>query len=397
MSSDQSSRFLPLSVPVLNGNEEAYVLEAVRSGWLSTAGPFVERFEALVREITGAAHAVATVTGTEALHLGLRAAGVCPGDLVIVPTLTFIATANAVSYCGATPVLAGCDRYMNLDADSVERFFVQRCRRGDDGVAVETSSGRPVRAIVPVHVFGNPADMVRLLDVASAFGAVVVEDAAESLGSTWTDGPLAGRATGTVGQGGALSFNGNKIVTAGGGGCYVTNDAAVAERVLHLTKIAKTDEVRYWHDEVGYNDRLTNLPAALAVAQLEQLGRFVEAKRANYTLYADALDGIDGVSLLGAPEGTSPNHWFYSILVEPEEFAMDRERLMGVLAEQRIQSRPVWGLVHMQRPYASAPRWEVDSAVWFWERVLNIPCSSDLTAEDIERVASAIRAAGKGR
>ena len=396
MSDTLGPPLLPLSRPVLSGNESVYVTDAVESGWVSTAGPYIERFEARVREITGASFSVATITGTSALHLGLRAAGVVPGDLVIAPTLTFIATANAVRYIGATPVLVGCDDYMNIDVDAVVSFLEQRCDRDDDGLTRERQTRRVVRAIVPVHVFGNPCDMARLLAVAAEHDIAVVEDAAESIGSKWSAGPLAGRSTGTVGHGGILSFNGNKIVTAGGGGAYLTHDECAAERVRHLSTVAKSDKVRFLYDDVGYNERMTNLPAALGLAQLELLPDFIATKKRNWELYADALNGIEGARLLGVPDGTEPNYWFYSLVVEPDDFGMDREALLCYLDERAIQTRPVWGLIHEQPPYADAIAWHTDSARWFWERVLNLPCSTDLCEADVGRVVAAIRDAQRG-
>jgi aminotransferase in exopolysaccharide biosynthesis len=387
---------LPLSRPVLSGNESAYVTDAVQSGWVSTAGPYIELFEAKVREITGASFAVATMTGTSALHLALRAAGVGQDDLVIAPTLTFIATVNAARYIGAIPVLVGCDEYMNINVDAVVSFLEQQCDRDDEGLTRERRTRRVVRAIVPVHVFGNPCDMARLLAVAAEYDIPVVEDAAESIGSEWSAGALAGRSTGTVGHGGILSFNGNKIVTAGGGGVDLTQDERAAERVRHLSTVAKSDKVRFLYDDVGYNERMTNLPAALGLAQLELLPGFIETKKRNWALYADALNGIEGVRLLGVPEGTKPNYWFYSLIVEPDEFGMDREALLRYLDERAIQTRPVWGLIHEQPPYADALAWQTDSARWFWERVLNLPCSTDLCEADVERVVAAIRDAQRG-
>jgi perosamine synthetase len=397
MSEKASTGSIPLSVPVLAGNEWAYVKECLDTAWVSSAGSFVTRFEAAVCELTGAAHAVALVNGTAALHLALLVAGVRPGDLVIVPTLTFIATANAVRHAGADPVFVDCDGFMNIDPAGVRSFLEEACEPGPDGAPVERASGRVVRAVVPVHVFGRPADLAALLPLAEEHGLAVVEDATEALGSRWTAGPLAGRAAGAAAAGGGVySFNGNKIVTSGGGGMYVTPSAADAARVRHLSTQAKTDTVRFVHDEAAWNYRLTNLAAALGVAQLEQLAGFIAAKKAAHDLYAELLADVPGVRLLGAADGTAPNYWFISALVDPSEFGLDREGLMQSLREVGIDTRPVWGLLHEQAPYSRCTSWRVEKAWWFWRRVLNLPCSSDLTPPEVERVVAAIRATRKG-
>ncbi|MFA5844866.1 MAG: LegC family aminotransferase [Coriobacteriia bacterium] len=387
--------FLPLSEPVLGGNEWRYVKECLDTGWVSTAGRFVTAFEDSMCDRTGAPNAVACQSGSAALHVALLSLGVGPGDEVIVPTITFIASVNAVAYTGASPVFMDCDGFMDIDPAKVAGFLESECERTDRGV-VDRATGCVVKAIMPVHVFGNPCDMVSLLEIADVWGLPVVEDAAESIGSTWTAGPLAGRHTGSVGTFGAFSFNGNKIITSGGGGMLVSPDAALAQHARHLTTQAKADTVRYIHDEVGYNYRLTNVQAAIGLAQLELLDRYIKVKRENHAAYVDALQSVPGVSVLGVPEGTSSNHWFYSVLIEPDEAGADREKVMAALHEEGIQSRPVWELNHRQAPYRAARAWGIERAQWFWERVLNVPCSTNLTRTDVERVARVVRDVCRG-
>ncbi len=387
-----SEPFLPLSAPVLAGREWDYVKECLDSGWVSSAGSYVERFEERLCALLGAPHAVALVSGTAGLHMALLAAGVRPGDRVVVPTLTFIATANAVRHAGAEPVFVDCDEFMNLDVAGVRSFLDEACQPGPDGPH-ERSSGAPVRAVLPVHVYGRPADLAALTPVAAEHGLAVIEDATEALGSRWTGGPCAGRSVGTVGQSGVFSFNGNKIATCGGGGAFVTHDAAAAARVRHLSTQAKTDTRRFVHDEVGWNYRLTNVAAAIGLAQLEQLAGFIAARRACHERYAALLADVPGIDLVGVQEGTQPNFWFHSILVDETAFGRDREGLMEALAEKGIETRPVWGLLHEQAPLRDCTAWRIERAPWFWRRVLNLPCSSDLRPDDVERVAAAIRAA----
>ena len=389
-----SESFLPLSVPVLGGHEWDYVKDCLDSGWVSSAGSYVERFEERLCALIGAPHAVALVNGTAGLHMALLAAGVRPGDRVVMPTLTFIATANAVRHAGAEPVFVDCDEFMNIDVDGVRSFLTEACEPGPDGPR-ERSSGAPVRAVLPVHVYGRPADLAALAPLAAEHGLALVEDATEALGSRWTGGPCAGHAVGTVGHGSVFSFNGNKIATCGGGGAYVTSDDAAAARVRHLTTQAKTDTRRFVHDETGWNYRLTNVAAAIGVAQLEQLAGFIAAKRAGHELYAELLADVPGVDLLGFQEGTSSNCWFHSVLVDGAVFGRDREELMTILAEQGIETRPVWGLLHEQAPLRDCTAWRVERAGWFWRRVLNLPCSSDVGPHDVARVVAAIHAAGR--
>lgn len=381
---------IPLSEPVVAGNEVAYVTEAISSGWLSS-GPYISRLEDAVRETTGADHAIAMSSGTAALHIALLLAGVGPADEVLVPTLTFIAPVNAVRYVGAEPVFMDCDEHLNLDAVKVAEFLERECEDTVEGPR-DRLTGRRVRAVVPVHVFGSPGDTAPLLEVCDRHGVAVIEDASESLGAYWTAGRLAGRQTGTVGRYGVYSFNGNKIVTCGGGGMLVTDDADAAARARHLINQAKADPVRYVHDEIGFNYRMTNIVAAIGTAQMEKLPGFIAARRANQQRYAERLDAVPGLRMLDAPAGTSPNWWFYSLIIEPAEFGLDRDAVMQALDAEGIQTRPIWYPNHLQAPYRGCGAYRIERATWFWERVLNLPCSSDLTAEQVERVCGAILA-----
>jgi len=233
--------------------------------------------------------------------------------------------------------------------------------------------------------------MERIVEVAERFGLPIIEDATESLGSRYTEGPLAGRATGTIGLMGAFSFNGNKIITTGGGGMLVTDDESLATRARYLFNQAKDDSLRYVHESVGFNYPLTNVAAAIGLGQIEQLPDYIATKRANRARYVDGLAGVSGLRVMEAPQGTDSNCWFYALLVEPDEFGMDREELMGRLSEARIQSRPLWLPIHMQTPYASCTVVAPEHAVWYWNRILNLPCSSNLTASDVDRVVETVR------
>lgn len=388
--SDPAPRFLPLSVPVVTGNERVYVDECLETGWLSGAGAYVGKFEAAVCELTGAKYAVACASGTAALHVTLLVAGVGAGDAVIVPTATFIASANAVRYCGADPVLMGCDDRLGLDPALLEEYLAAN-HDPATGTVIDAASGRTVKAIMPVHIFGDPCDMERILALGERYRIPVIEDATESLGTRFTEGALAGRATGPLGFAGTFSFNGNKIITTGAGGMIVTDDEAVADRARYLCYQAKDDALRYIHGAVGFNYAMSNVAAAIGLGQIEQLRQKIEAKRANRAHYAAGFAGAPGLRFMEAPAGTDPNCWFYTLLVEADEFGMDREELMRRLAEVGIQTRPLWMPVHLQAPYAGCTVVGPERAVWYWERILNLPCTSDLSADDVDRVVQAVR------
>jgi perosamine synthetase len=396
MLDDLSRPSIALSVPVVRGNEKLYVSDALESGWIASCGKYLEAFELGVAELAGTKHGVGVVNGTSALQLALRLLGVGPGDEVIVPTLTFIAPVNVVRYVGAEPVFMDCDDYMNLDPAKLEAFLDEECDAGP-GHPVNRSSGRPVRAVIPVHVFGNPCDMASIGRIAKKHGLAVIEDASESLGSAWTEGPLAGRHTGSVSDIGVFSFNGNKIVTSAGGGMIVTDDDDLAAEARYLATQAKDDGLAYKHGDVGYNFRLPNMSAAVGLAQLEQLPGFLDTKRRNFELYREQLAGVGGLTLVEAPPGTAPNYWFYSLIVEASEFGLSRDSVMARLSEEGIETRPVWYLNHLQKPYLTDQSYKIERAPWFLDRVLNLPCSSDLAAEQVLTVCESLRALGPDR
>lgn len=385
--------FIALSEPNITGNAWKYIKECLDTGWVSSAGAYVETFEKKLCSFTGAKYSAAVVNGTAGLQIALQLSGVEAGDEVIVPALTFIAPVNAVRYLGAEPVFMDCDDFMNLDAVKLGEFLGTACRKSGKGL-VNKKSGRLVKAVMPVHIFGNPCDMAAIMFLARKYGLKVIEDATESLGTYFTSGKYKGRHTGTIGDFGVYSFNGNKIVTTGSGGMLVTADRKLAEKAKYLTTQAKDDAVRYVHNEVGYNFRMTNMQAALGVAQLEQLPAFIRRKKENYEFYKKALSGVKGLELLGVPAGTAPNYWFYSLVIDKAAFGLDREGLMAALAKAGIQTRPVWHLNHLQKPYMDCQAYKVSRAPWFVERVLNLPCSTGLTKEQAGRVVKAIKAAG---
>ena len=377
------SNFIPLSVPNLKGNELKYITEAVETEWVSTAGPYVTEFENKLAEYVHVPAAVSCQNGTSALHISLLLTGVTRDDAVLVPTLTFIAAVNPVKYIGAEPGFMDCDDSLCMDPKKLEKFCETECDFVD-GKLIDRATGRHVKTMVVVHVFGNMADMEAILPIAKKYNIKVVEDATEALGTYYTDGPFKGRFAGTFGDVGAYSFNGNKIITTGGGGMIVSNDEELLKKAKHLTTQAKADEVNFIHDEIGYNYRMTNLQAAMGLAQLEQLEGFITVKERNYKAYKKALDGKKNMSIINFREGIRTNYWFYSICFKDDDGS--RDALIKKLSDAKIQSRPIWGLISDQLPYEGSRTFELEKAPWFWKRVVNVPCSTNLSEEDCKRV-----------
>lgn len=366
---------IPLSIPHLSGNEWAYVKQCLDENAVAAAGTFLGRFEKSVSEYVGAPHAVAIVNGTAALHLAMRVVGVEPGDEVIVPDFTFVAAVNVVRYCGAIPVLLDVDRETaTLDPRAVERFLREECMREGDRV-VNRRTKRRVHAIIPVHLYGHPADLDPIWKLAREFGLVVVEDAAECLGAKYR-----GVRVGSKGDIACLSFNGNKVITTGCGGMVLSGRKDWVDRCRHLSTQARAHPTDYIHDEIGHNYRMPNLNAALGVAQMECLERYLQKKRRIADRYLKA-----GLPLLREAEWAWSSCWLNTILV-------DRPGEIGAaLRKQGIECRRVWPPVHRQTPYRECPVYSTEGADWLFDRGLNIPSSVGLEDSQLDRVVEALR------
>ncbi|MFH1216577.1 MAG: LegC family aminotransferase [Pseudomonadota bacterium] len=360
--------FIPLHEPKFPGREKEYVNAAIDSTFVSSVGQFVNQFEDMICQYTGAGHAVATVNGTAALHAALIVAGVATGDEVITQPLTFVATANAISYCGARPVFIDVDRdTMGMSPVSLENFLDQNTLQ-KDGCCYNRTTGRPIRACVPMHTFGHPCRIDKLVMICRRHHIKLVEDAAESLGSRYKD-----RHTGTFGDVGIFSFNGNKTITCGGGGVIVTDDQVLAQRAKHLTTTAKIPHpYAYEHDELGYNYRLPNLNAALACAQLENLDRFLDSKRELATLYKNFFSTQQTMDFIPEPEGARSNYWLNAILLKDLK---TRDHFLTVSNKAGVQTRPAWTLLNRLHIFKHCQTDELINATWLSERIVNIPSS----------------------
>lgn len=391
---------IPLSIPELGGNEWKYIKQALDDNWVSSVGPFVGRFEEEVARVAGMSHAVATVNGTSAIHATLVALGVGSGDAVLVPALTFVGTVNPIRYCGAEPVFIDAEPVSwNLDPEALKRYLSEGAMLDrEHGCWRDRQTGRRLRAIIPVHLYGHPADMDPILEMADRFGLDVVEDATEAIGAKYK-----GRPVGGLGRAGCFSFNGNKVITTGGGGMVVTADRALADRVRYLTTQARDDAREYVHHEVGFNYRLTNLQAALGLAQIERLPEFLVVKRRHARQYAKALATVPGVAPQGCHAWAESTHWLFSVRVQPGTYGCDRSGLIDALERAGIQSRPLFRPIHLQPPYRGSPVWSRSGsggalvAEAIYAEGVNLPSSVGLTEADVDRVCRVVaRRTGDG-
>lgn len=360
--------FIPLHAPVFPGNERKYVLDAIDSTYVSSVGAYVNKFEQMMCDITGASYTVAIVNGTNALHLALLLAGVERNDEVLSQSLTFIATCNAISYLSAAPVFIDVDKdTMGLSPDSLKRFLDQNARKGNDGFCYNKNSGKRIKACVPMHTFGMPCRVDEISAICDQWNIVLVEDAAESIGSTYK-----GKHTGTFGQLSIFSFNGNKTITCGGGGAIVTNDEKLARRAKHLSTQAKMPHAwEFIHDEIGYNYRMPNLNAALACAQLEQLDTFISNKRSLAHLYHTKFKSLN-VSVVEEIAGAQSNYWLNGVLFDDRN---ERDEFLKYANDNGVMTRPAWELMHRLKMFIGSDKAPLPNSEWIADRLVNIPSS----------------------
>lgn len=365
---NEPEAFIPLHVPHFGGNEKKYLLDTIDSTFVSSVGAYVNRFEEMMVDITGARYAVATVNGTTALHLAMVLAGVKYNDEVITQPLTFVATANAIAHAGALPVFVDVDRdTMGLSPAALKAFLEEFATMNAEGACINKKTGRRIAACVPMHTFGFPLRIDEVVDVCAAYNIPVIEDAAESLGSYYK-----GKHTGAFGLLGTFSFNGNKTVTCGGGGAIVTNDERIAQKAKHLSTTAKIPhQWEFVHDEIAYNYRMPNLNAAVACAQLEQLAAFIENKRQLAGQYAAFFNGSP-VSFVQEREQTKANYWLNTVIF-PDHQA--QQEFLEASNSRKVMTRPIWQLMNKLPMYAGCQTGKLDNAAWLEERVVNLPSS----------------------
>jgi perosamine synthetase len=378
---------IALCEPELRGNEWKYVKKCLDSGWISSVGSFVDRFEHELTAYVGAEYGVATSSGTAALHIALIVSGVQPEDEVLVSTLTFVAPANAIRYVGAQPVFMDSEpNHWQMDTQKVTDFLEQECRWGQGKLRNKTT-GRTVSAILPVHILGHPVDIDAILKIAHKYDLTVIEDAAESLGARYKK-----TMAGTLGDISCFSFNGNKIITTGGGGMIVTENEDWARKAKYLTTQARDDPIEYIHNEIGYNYRLTNMQAAIGCAQIEQVKNYIAAKRRIAAYYNEQFISIPGIKIPKEAEWASSTSWLYTVLIDSEKYGIDSRALMNSLHVDRIQTRPLWHPVHDLPPYEDCQAYRVEVAQQLYQRGLSLPCSVGLEAKlaELQRVVTAI-------
>ncbi|MEW5595564.1 LegC family aminotransferase [Peribacillus frigoritolerans] len=385
-----NNKTIPLSVPNLSLDILDNVKETIETGWVSTGGRFIQEFEDKIANYVGVDKAIACQSGTAGLHLALRVLGVESGDEVIVPTVTFIAAVNPIKYMGAEPIFMDCDDSLNMDMDKLEEFLINECIHMD-GKVINKNTNKIIKAIIVVHVFGNPINIERLMEIKDKYDLKIIEDSTEALGSYYLSGKYAHKHCGTIGDIGVYSFNANKILTTGGGGMIVSNNTKLLDEIAFLSVQAKTDSLYFIHDEVGYNYRMSNIQAAFGTDQIDRLESFIKTKIDNYNLYKETIEDIDGLSLLPFKEDSRSNHWFYSIIVDKEKYGMERDELLTVLNENNIQTRPLWRLIHKQRPYLGSQSYRIEKAEFYEENLINVPCSSNLAVEDVLSVLNSLK------
>ncbi|ARU41902.1 hypothetical protein CCB80_12415 [Armatimonadetes bacterium Uphvl-Ar1] len=382
MSNDQE--FIPLSVPYIAGNEWKYVKDCLDTGWVSSVGSYVNQFEEDFAQVTKTSHAVACVNGTAALHIALVTCGVKPGDQVLVSNLTFIASANSISHAGATPVFIDAEPdYWQIDPAEIESYLRNECQF-INGETIHKSTGQRVKAIMPVHILGNPVNMDPILTLAKEFNLAVIEDATESLGATYKGHPV-----GSLGDMAAFSFNGNKLITTGGGGMITTNNPELAQKAKHLTTTAKIEPIEFIHDEIGYNYRLVNLLAAVGVAQLEQLPEFLAKKQEITSWYTELLSDHPGIQLMPEPPYGTSARWLYTIRLLNNNWKSINEFLAG----KKIQTRPLWQPMHLSPAYRTLNSRKCPISELLQNRCLSLPCSVNLSKSQAEQVAAQLKLA----
>ncbi len=380
------NEFIPLCVPEIKGNEWKYIKDCLDTNWVSSVGAYVDSFEHSVARYLDRRYAVACVNCTSALHIALLVSGVGINDEVIVPALTFIAPVNAVRYTGAYPVFIDvCDDIWQMDVNKLKDFLSRQCTY-TDGSLFNNATKRKIKAIIPVHILGHPVDMSPIMEMARDYGLIVIEDAAESLGAEYK-----GKKVGAIADIACLSFNGNKIITTGGGGMIVTDDSKIAEKARYLTTQAKDDALEAIHSNIGYNYRLTNIQAAMGVAQMERLKEHIRAKRRMASYYSAALSAFVGLTVPREAEWAKSVFWLYTILFDTAKCKMSSRDILMILKEQGIETRPLWHTVYNLPPFKQCYSYKIETADRLYQQGLSLPSSVGITQQQQDKVIRAIK------
>jgi perosamine synthetase len=377
---------IPLSVPNLRGNEKKYLKKCISTEFVSSVGEYVNIFEKNISKFTNSKYAVACSSGTSALHLALRAINIEKNDEVIVPTMSFIATVNPVRYLNASPIFMDCDDFYNLDVNKFKEF-IEKNTFFKNGFTINKKTKKKIKAVIPVHVSGNAVDLASILNFCKKKNIKIVEDAAEALGTFYIKGKLKNKHAGTIGDIGCLSFNGNKIITSGGGGMIITNDKKLADKCKYLSTQATDDTIIYKHDDIGYNYRLSNIQAALGVAQLEKIRSFIKKKKDIYNFYKKKIDKIPGLKLAQRPKYADNNNWMMTIILK-KEFRYKKDILIKKLFKKNIQTRSMWLPIHLQKKYIEYEIYKISKSIQLFNSSINIPCSTNISSNQMNKVTS---------
>jgi len=383
---DTDNEFIPLCVPEIKGNEWKYIKDCLDTNWVSSVGAYVDSFEQSIARYLGRRYAVACVNGTSALHIALLVSGVGINDEVIVPALTFIAPVNAIRYTGAYPVFIDiCDDIWQMDVNKLKDFLSRQCVY-TNGCLVNKVTKRKIKAIIPVHILGHPVDMSPIMEMAREYNLIVIEDAAESLGAEYK-----GKKVGAIADIACLSFNGNKIITSAGGGMIVTDDSKMAEEARYLTTQAKDDALEAIHNHIGYNYRLTNIQAAMGLAQMEMLEEYIKAKRQMADYYRDGLKAVAGITLPKEAEWARSVFWLYTILLDEDKTQISSREMLNILKEHNIETRPLWHPVYKLLPFRGCYSYKIKTVDRLYQQGLSLPSSVGITRKQQDRVINIIK------
>ncbi len=380
---------IPLSVPNLKGNEKKYLKECIDTEFVSSVGKFVNLFEKKISKYTNSKYAVACTSGTAALHLSLRIIGIKSQDEVIVPTMTFIATANAIKYLNASPIFMDCDEYYNIDVKKL-LDFLKFNTFFKNGHTYNKKTKKIIKAIIPVHVSGNAVNLKPILNICKKKNILIIEDAAEALGTFYINNKKKGKHAGTIGDIGCLSFNGNKIITSGGGGMIITNNKELAQKARYLSTQATNDSINYIHNEIGYNYRLTNIQAAVGLAQLEKINLFIKKKKYIYNFYKKHFKNITDFALAKRPNYANNNGWMVSLVLKKIN-NIKKNSTIKKLFNKKIQTRSMWLPIHMQKQFKGYQKYKIDKANKLFYSSINIPCSTNITNGELTKVVKVLK------